>query len=225
MGHSLGPPFRAPGPRSGPTRPVFTPWYAGRPGHARSVLARGARAHDGRTTGARRRTTGARRAHGSGAGPHGPGVRPDLERRLGEQHAAVLAQGVATCVVEAPDVVSGRSDAERVGLPPLLERLVLHHDRQQRVLDVGESRSVAEVREVALAGAGQAPLAHRLWVEIPRRAPEEAERPVVAGEVPDAGRDRAAGTGDASHLAQAADRVVHEVHDELGEGVVVEVVG
>src|SRR5262249_9052067 len=65
-----------------------------------------------------------------------PGLRLEHERRLGEELAAPFAQRVATVRIEARDEGAGRADAERVGLPPVVERRVLDADRQRGVLDV-----------------------------------------------------------------------------------------
>ena len=54
-------------------------------------------------------------------------------------------------------------------------------------------------------------------VELARGLPEDTERALVAGVIPDAGRDDAARPGDARHLGQPGDRIGHEMDDELGE--------
>src|SRR6476620_7131200 len=54
-------------------------------------------------------------------------------------------------------------------------------------------------------------------VEGDRRVPEGAHRLHLAGEVPDVGRDRASGAGDAELLAQASATVGHEIDSQTGD--------
>jgi len=72
---------------------------------------------------------------------------------------------------------------------------------------------------------GKAGLVLGATVELTRGAPEDGDRRPSASEIPDARSHHAVGTRHAGHLAQAGDRVRHEVHHELRKGRVVRVVG
>ena len=138
--------------------------------------------------------------------------------RVGEQLAAALAQPVAGVLVEAGGVRARRADAERERLPPLLEaRGPERRPRARRPRRRPGRPRAAASRERAFSRAGEAGLVAHVGIELARRAPEGRERAALARVVPDAGRDHAAGLGDARHLAQPGDRVGHEVHDELRE--------
>ena len=89
-------------------------------------------------------------------------------------------------------------------------------DEPTRADVVGAGRD-EQLPEVAVAGAGQLRLSRGVGVELVHGVPEEAERPLPAGVVPHAGGDHAARPGHPQHLGEPADRVGHEVHDELGE--------
>src|SRR3954447_1771397 len=136
MGHSLGPWAGRPVWGVRRSGPVFTPWYAGcRAGARRARSASGAE------------TSG---AEASGAGADGPGGGHDVEGRLGQQLATVLAQPDASDLVEALHVCARRADAERVGVPPVVEGRVPDRHREGGVLDLVEPGPVDEVRQFAL---------------------------------------------------------------------------
>ena len=85
--------------------------------------------------------------------------------------------------------------------------------------DVDQPGRADQPLEVALRGAGRGSASRRAAGRaLAHAAPEQRQRPPAAAVVPDAGRHQAAGPGHPGHLGQAADRVVHEVHDELGLG-------
>ena len=82
-----------------------------------------------------------------------------------------------------------------------------------------------ELLEMALASTRQPGLVDDVGVELARDVPADAERTAAAVVVPDARGDDATRSGDPRHLPQPADRVAHEVDDQLGQGGVVRVVG
>lgn len=84
-------------------------------------------------------------------------------------------------------------------------------------LDFPKARPLEQVPQVAMARAGQPRFVDRLCLEAPGGPPEEAERPALAGVIPDTGGNDPAGSGHPAHLREPTDRVVHEVHDQLGE--------
>ena len=84
-------------------------------------------------------------------------------------------------------------------------------------LELVEARVREELVEMSLARARQERLALGVRIELAHHLPEEAQRPSVPGVIPDARRDDAARPRDARRLAQPADRIGHEVDDELCE--------
>ena len=61
-------------------------------------------------------------------------------------------------------------------------------------------------------------------IELLRRLPEQAERPLAAGMIPHAGGPHTICARHARHLAQSRDRVCHEVNDELRQGSIEHVI-
>ena len=109
-----------------------------------------------------------------------------------------------------------RGDAERERLPPVLERGVLDVHRDGAVDDVADSSRAKEVGEVAGPAAGADRPRLDLRIERLGGIPERTDRAAV-GEVPNACGDDAAVPRHPRHLAEACDRVVHDVDHELGE--------
>ena len=138
-------------------------------------------------------TSPTRSGSDSDSGPGRPGARADDEGRIGEALAAALPKLLARLRIESGDVRARRPDAERVRLPPLLERLVLDGHRQRLLLDVGEARLLEELRQVALGRSGQLPLARARGIELADDLPVQAERPSAAAVIPDARGDDASG--------------------------------
>src|SRR5438552_10011390 len=89
---------------------------------------------------------------------------------------------------------------------------------QRGLLDLTQAGLREELAQVSFAAPGQARLALHVGKELAYRAPEERERRLLAGVIPDARGDDAAGARYTSHLAETADRIRHEVNDQLGEG-------
>ena len=71
---------------------------------------------------------------------------------------------------------------------------------------------------MALARTRKLRLTLDVGIELADRLPEQAERPLAAGVVPNACRDDSVLAGHARHLAKSHDRVCHEVHDQLCQG-------
>lgn len=71
---------------------------------------------------------------------------------------------------------------------------------------------------MTFAGAREAGFVVHIRIELPGCLPERGERSAFPGVIPHARRDHATGGRHALHLAQAGDRVGHEMNDELGEG-------
>ena len=96
----------------------------------------------------------------------------------------------------------------------------------RRVLDLAHASGCEQLGEVALACTGECGLVRDVRLELTRGVPEHSERPQAAGGViPDARSYDPAGAGDPPQLAEPADRVGHEVHDELRERCVERVLG
>ena len=70
---------------------------------------------------------------------------------------------------------------------------------------------------MALPCPGQRRFVVDARIELPRRLPEEAQRALPAGVIPDAGRHHATPMRDAGHLGEPGKGVGHEMHRELGE--------
>src|SRR4051794_25349751 len=94
-----------------------------------------------------------------------PGVGREGERRLGQQLTALLAQLGQLLRLERLRVRAGWSDTERVGIPPLLERLVLGRRRQLRLLDVAQAGCRKQLDEVSLPPARAIRLARQVRVQ------------------------------------------------------------
>ena len=114
-------------------------------------------------------------------------------------------------------MVARGADSELVGLPPRLERRVLDLDLERRLVHLAEPGLGEELREMPLARTGELRLVHDVLVERACGVPEDADRPTPAGVVPDARSHDAVLARDTCHLAEPADRVTHEVDDELRE--------
>ena len=112
-------------------------------------------------------------------------------------------------------MVARRADSELVGLPPRLERRVLNTDLEERLLDLAESGLGEELGEVPLARTGELRLVHDVLVERERCFPEDADRPARRRDPTHAATTPCA--GHTCHLPEPADRVTHEVDDELRE--------
>src|SRR5216684_886573 len=145
-----------------------------------------------------------------------PGLRRDYERWLRQPLPAELAQCRAPIGLEAGDVRTRRGDAERERLPPVLERGVLDVHRDGAVDDVADSSRAKEVGQVAGPAAGADRPSLDLRIERLGGIPERTDRAAV-GEVPHACGDDAAVPRHPRHLAEARDRIVHDVDHELGE--------
>src|SRR5918992_654500 len=148
----------------------------------------------------------------------GPGDRLEREGRVRREVPAALLQLLPQVGVESGRVGAGGADPERERLPPLVEARKLHPDGQLGLGDVVESGGFEQLGQVASAGARERGFVPSAGIELTGGGPEHADRGAPTGEVPDAGDDDPAGTRDPRHLAQAADRIRHEVHDELREG-------
>src|SRR6184192_1925976 len=145
-----------------------------------------------------------------------PGLRRDYERWLRQPLPAELAQCGAPIRLEAGDVRTRRGDAERERLPPVLERGVLDVHRDGAVDDVADSSRAKEVGQVAGPAAGADRPSLDLRIERLGGLPERTDRTAVGG-VPHACGDDAAVPRHPRHLAEACDRIVHDVDHELGE--------
>ena len=143
----------------------------------------------------------------------------------GSSSAHRSRRAVPVRLIQPGDVRPRRPDPERVRRPPVLEALELDVDAELRLLDVPQPGLPGQLTEVSLAGSGERGLVPRGGIEVAHRRPERRQRPAVAGVVPHARRDHAAGPGHPRHLPQTRDRVRHEVDDQLRQrGVVRRVV-
>ena len=141
--------------------------------------------------------------------------RPVHRARTGPPGALL---GSARAALEPGRIAAGGADAEGERLPPLLEARMRQADRESGLLDVVQPGCLEQLGQLTPARACQVGFALEVGVELARRSPERADRPPAAGMIPDAGRDDPLPPRHAGHLAQARDRICHEVNDELGEG-------
>jgi acrylyl-CoA reductase (NADPH) len=146
------------------------------------------------------------------ARPRRPGTPGDGERAVAEFAAAALAQVGAPVLVELGEVRAGRPDPERERLPPVVEGLVLDADLERGFFEVAEAGLLEDARE-----RGELRLVADARIALAGGAPEGRQRRPLAGVVPDARGNAAAGARDARHLAQSGHGIGHEVHDELRE--------
>ena len=180
----------------------------------------------------------------SGRGPPWPGgwtttaaaatlarVSPRLQGgRAAAQAAAVTSKGPsgsrsrqcsrsgdAVVAGQGGDVGAGRADPERERFPPVVERCVGRLDGEQRVPHGAEAGLGEQLGQVAFPDPGPARLVLCRGVEVAGRPPEQRQRAAAASEVPDARRHRPARARHPAHLAQARDRIGHEVHHQLGQ--------
>jgi hypothetical protein len=86
------------------------------------------------------------------------------------------------------------------------------------LLDSLQPGSPEQLSEVALTGTRELRLILGVAIEVERRLPKHAERPLAAGVIPNTRRDDAVLARDARHLAKSPDRLRHEVNDELCQG-------
>ena len=94
---------------------------------------------------------------------------------------------------------------------------MLHPDGQFGVDDIAEAARLEQLGKLALAGPRELRFVGRLGIELPNRRPEQAQWAPPTGVVPDARDDDSTRTGDSRHLAQAGDRIRHEMDDQLRE--------
>ena len=150
------------------------------------------------------------------SGCPGPGF--DHERGRRQHLPTQLAQSDLALGVQAGGKVAGWTDAEQERFPPVVEVRMSDLDPKAALLDLIESGFFKELREVALAGAGELRLVPNVGIEPSRRVPKQAQRPVTAAAViPDARRDDAPRARNARHLTQPSHRVGHEMDDQRRE--------
>ena len=90
-------------------------------------------------------------------------------------------------------------------------------DGQDTLLGCVEAGGVKEPREVALPRTGALRFVCDIRIELTGDLPERPERPALPTVIPDTGRHDPAFTRNPGHFAEARDRIVHEVDDELRE--------
>ena len=95
---------------------------------------------------------------------------------------------------------------------------MLEANKELGALDVANTGLLEEVAQMPGTGAGEPGFVLRAGIERVRGVPERAERPTTSRVVPDASRDDATRPRDAPHLAEAGERIGHEVDHQLGEG-------
>ena len=154
---------------------------------------------------------------GSGETSCCPGSGGDRKRCCRHQCVALFAELDSSGCVERCDVAASWAYPEREGLPPRFEGRVLDGDRERGFLDHVQPRFSEEFGEVTFAHAGALRLSFAVAIELVGRVPEEAEWSFAAGMIPDACGHDSFLAGYPGHLAQARDRVLHEVNDELRE--------
>ena len=94
---------------------------------------------------------------------------------------------------------------------------VLEAHGQGRALDLAQPDRPEQLDKVALPRSGERRFVVDVRIELTRCLPEEAQRTLPAGVIPDAGGHHAAPARDARHLGEPGEGVGHEMHRELGE--------
>ena len=90
--------------------------------------------------------------------------------------------------------------------------------RQSGLLNFVQPGCSEELCKVAFARTRELRLILDTGIKLPRSLPEQAERPLTAGVIPNAGCHDAWVARDPRHLAESLDGLCHEVNDELGQG-------
>jgi len=117
--------------------------------------------------------------------------------------------------IEPRHVAAGRADADRERLPPRFEGRLLDLDEQRALFDFVQAGLIEQHGEPAPAGAGKRRFVLDVVVELPRRVPEQTQRPLAAGVIPDTSGNDSARSRHARHLAQPEHRIGHEMNDQL----------
>jgi hypothetical protein len=164
-------------------------------------------------------------------GDQAPGLGPQLDQALGcprpgSQHkggirkplAAAFAQLGPLLSVEALRIGTGRANAERERLPPIVEGPVLDVDRQHALVDRTQPGCLHQLRQLTLASACEPGLILDLRIKVTCDLPEQAERTSPARMIPDARSHDSSPSRHACHLDETTDRILHEVNDELRQG-------
>ena len=86
---------------------------------------------------------------------------------------------------------------------------------ERRLLDVAHAGLDEELDEVTLPRAGESGFVLDIGIDLVDRVPVDAQRALATRVIPHRRRDDAAGARDTCHLANARDRIGHEVDDEL----------
>ncbi len=92
---------------------------------------------------------------------------------------------------------------------------MLDVDRESAFLDFVQPGCLEELREVPFVSARKLRLILDVRIQLPRRLPKQAERPLAASVIPNAGRHDTVLTHHARHFAKPPDGICHEVNDEL----------
>ena len=197
------------------------------------LLRRSSGVSDGHRNAGRRRSPPRRRGCSSDRRPRRQSTRRCYARPRAAQAVAVTTNGAVGSRLRhfsrssvnasrrrvAAAVVPGGPHAEREGLPPLLEALVLEARGQGRSIRrrEGSAASISSARWPSRVPAKPRFIID-LRVELAGRLPEHPERAHAAAVIPHAGGDDTTRPGHARHLRQPGHRIRHEVHDELGKG-------
>src|SRR5690349_17699599 len=105
------------------------------------------------------------------------------------------------------------TDAEGVGLPPLLKTRMQHVNRDGTLLDIAQAGGFEYLGQVSPVRPGEQRFVLSITVDHMHRVPEWRQRP--GRPVPYAGGNDTPGSGHACHLSDGTDRVRHEMHHQL----------
>ena len=147
-----------------------------------------------------------------------PGARLERERPARNLGPDRLSDRVQTLVVELRQRFPGRADAEGVGLPEIVEILVVGRDGEGAGGYLAQTRTLEAVGDVALRNAGSPLFSLPAGPDGPHRRPEDPQHVHPTWEVPHAGRNGPARRGHPRHLAESSIGIGHEGDDQTGEG-------
>src|ERR1700733_11470771 len=159
-----------------------------------------------------------------GPGGRRPRGRADLDQACGQLTLALVTECGPAVRGQGRHIGPSRADAQREGLPPLIEARVMDPDGQRGDLYPAEPGLGEETGQMTFAGPGSAGLIVSLRIQLANCGPERGQRAAGARVIPYARADHSAGPGDPGHFPQAQHWIRHEVNDQLRHGAIESVI-